>query len=96
MEDKMTLGELIKKCRKDRKLSISEAALRMRVSSSHLHYIECGKTEKPKMETLYKIIVFYGLPVDETCKLAGRVPMDVYYKILNNPRLFATIRNMDV
>jgi len=92
----MTFSALIKKCRKDRKLSLAEAAKHMRVSPSHLHYIECGKTEKPKMETLYKIITFYGLPIDDACILAGRVPMDVYYKVLNNPRLFNAIRNMEV
>lgn len=92
----MKFGELIRKCRKDRRLSIAEAAKFMRVSQSHLHYIECGKTEKPKMETLYKIITFYGLPIDETCKLAKRIPMDVYYKVLNNPHLFTVIRDMEV
>lgn len=92
----MTFGQLIRKHRKDRKLSLAEAAKYMQVSPSHLLYIERGSTKKPKMETLYKIISFYGLPVDATCELAGRIPMDVYYKILNNPHLVPIIRSMEV
>lgn len=92
----MTLGEIVKKHRKNRGLSLKDAAKYMRVSQSHLHYIETGKTVKPKMETLYKIISFYALPVDETCRMAGRVPMDVFYKILNNPQLVEVIRSYEV
>lgn len=89
----MKFGEYIKKQRKDRKLSLKEAARFIKISQSHLLYIETGKTEKPKMDTLYKIITFYGLPVDEACAMAGRVPMDVYYKVLNNPALNKIIRD---
>lgn len=88
----MKFGEYIKKQRKDRKLSIAEAAKFIKISPSHLLYIERNDTKKPKMETLYKIITFYGLPVDEACAMAGRVPMDVYYKVLNNPALNKIIR----
>lgn len=89
----MDFADVIKKERKSRKLSLNAAADAMKISPSHLHYIECGKTVKPKMETLYRIIVFYGLPVDETCDLVKRIPMDVYYKIVNNPSLVKVIRN---
>lgn len=88
----MKLCDIMINARKSRGLSIKSAADYMKISQSHLHYIECGKTEKPKMETLYKLISFYGLPVDETCLAAKRVPMDVYYKVLNNPDLFSIIR----
>lgn len=90
----MKFGQFIKKQRKDRRLSLKEAAKYIKISPSHLHYIECGDTERPKMETLYKIIAFYGLPVDEACKMAGHVPMDVYYKILNNPELNNVVRGL--
>jgi transcriptional regulator with XRE-family HTH domain len=92
----MQFGKTIKKQRKDRGLSIKEAADLMKISQSHLHYIELGKIEKPKMETLYKLICFYGLPVDDTCQAAKRVPMDVYYKIANNRHLWNHIRTIEV
>ncbi len=92
----MQFGKTIKKQRKDRGLSIKEAADLMKISQSHLHYLELGKIEKPKMETLYKLIVFYGLPVDDTCQAAKRVPMDVYYKVANNRHLWEIIRNIEV
>ena len=90
----MNFGELIKKSRKERRLSLKLAAQYMGICQSHLHYIECGKVTKPKMETLYRIISFYGLPVDGTCEMVKRIPMDVYYKIVNNPDLIPIIRNL--
>ncbi len=92
----MKFGESIKKQRKSRGFSLKEAADLMKISQSHLHYIELGMIEKPKMETLYKIISFYGLPVDDTCQAAKRVPMDVYYKIANNRHLWNYIRNLEI
>ena len=92
----MTFAETIKKHRKNRKLSINSAAKLIGIGASHLHYLESGATKKPKMETLYKIMVFYGLPVDETCREVQRIPMDVYYKIINNPDLVGIIRNLEV
>lgn len=92
----MTFADLIKKHRKNRKLSLNAAAKLMGIGVSHLHYLEKGATKKPKMETLYKIMVFYGLDVDATCREVQRIPMDVYYKIVNNPDLVKVIRDLEV
>lgn len=61
----MSLGELIKKFRKSKKMSVYDVAKFVGISHSYLTQIENGKRKNPDIEILSKISVFLNLPVEE-------------------------------
>lgn len=62
------------------------------ISVSHLHYLENGKIERPKMEVLKALSLIYSVDEDELVIMAGRIPTDLYKKIVNNRELLEVIR----
>lgn len=87
------IGAMVKKARKDRRLTIRDACAMLRVSPGHLHAIETGKIERPKMDVIYKLAAYYNLPSDDVCLAATRIPQDCFYKIIRCPALIEVIRN---
>lgn len=90
-----TLAELTKKARYDKRVAINVAAKEIGIAQSHLHAIEKGKKLKPKMDILYRIAEYYGIPSDKVCLSAERVPSDIFYKIVANQELLQIIRNYE-
>lgn len=91
----MKLNKLIKQKRKDLNLTIARASELLGIAGSHLHGIESGKLERPKLEVLLKMGILYDIPSDEIIILARKIPSDVYFKITDNPQLLQIIRNME-
>lgn len=89
----MTLAEIMKDARKTRGLKLKEVARLAKLKVAAISAIENGRVKRPKMDTLYKLIIFYGLNLDETCVIAERVPQDCFFKIIRNPDLMKLIRN---
>ena len=87
------LGDMVRTARKTRGLTIRDACTMLRVSPGHLHAIETGKIERPKMEVIYSLAAYYGLPSDDVCLAATRIPQDCFYKIIRCPSLIEVIRN---
>lgn len=86
------LGKLLKIKRKERKLSLRKVAPLIGISYTHLYSMEAGKVDRPKVETLHKLIAFYGLDHDEVYRLSGRIPDDVYYRMASCPELVKAVR----
>ena len=91
-EDFMVLSEIIKKARKDRRLSLREVAHLTKISLTLLCAIETGKQPRPKMDILYRLAAFYNLSSDKVCLSATRIPQDVFYKIIRCPELLEVVR----
>lgn len=92
----MTLADYVYDNRHAKRMTLVELASNIGVSSSHLSDIEQGKQLRPKQETLEKLAAFFGSNEDEVIALGGRIPRNVYYKVVNNPKLISYIRNLDI
>lgn len=61
----MTLGELIKKYRKDLRLSVYDVAKGVGISHSYITQIENGIKNNPDNEILSKIAILLNIPIEE-------------------------------
>jgi len=96
---KETFGEYIRQKRRKKDVTLIIAAAELGISTSQLHYIERGKANeivRPKMDILKKLAAYYGLPEDEVVIKGGRIPTDIYFKIVNNLELLNVIKNYEV
>ena len=89
----MSLAKIMTEARKSKGLKLREVAQFTKLKVANISAIENGRIPRPKMETLYKLIVFYGIDFDKTCIAAQRVPQDCFYKIIHHPELLSVIRN---
>lgn len=87
------LAVMLKKARSDMGVTLREASQALGIAPSYLHAFENGNRKPPKMEMLYKIGGYYALNIDDLCIAAGRVPTDIFYKIIRCPELLAVIRD---
>lgn len=90
----MKLSQKLKKSRKNKGLTLKDVGRRCGVSLQYLSQLENDKAFRPKLQLLYKLAVYYDIPSDDLIALAGKIPEDVYWKIVNNPRLVPLIREM--
>lgn len=95
-KSKTEIGKLVRKARRDREISIINAAKMIGIAPSHLHAIETGKKPRPKMQTLYKLSYFYGLSIDEVCCAAYRIPVDVFDVVARSTAVMKLLRNTDL
>lgn len=65
------------------------------ISFSALAAIERGDSYKISMGFLRAVSEAYGVNYDALCIRAERVPQDVYYKLVRNPRLWDAVREME-
>jgi len=97
----MSFAETIKKGRKNLGLTLQEASAHFQskgvsMSVPYLSDFENGRATKIKMDFIYEASALYGINPDELCIAAGRIPKDIFYKIVNNPHIFKDIRNLEV
>jgi len=88
----MKLCDLLVKSRENKQMNMTKAAKIIGISLSYLNELEKGRAEKPKMKYLRSIADLYQIDYDNLCIVAGRVPQDVYYKIVAKPELIKIIR----
>lgn len=75
----MTIGELIRKLREDRGLSLNMLAIKAGVSSATISYIENGRN-RPSFPTLEKIAKALNADLDSMVALMKEVPDEKYQK----------------
>lgn len=90
-----TIGQLLRKARRDRDLTIYEVALRIDTSTTNLYCIERNKRDSINPELLYKLAVYYNLSSDVVFITAGMIPKDITDKILRSPQLLEVIRQLE-
>lgn len=89
----MNLGERLLSLRKSRGITLKDAQIRCGCSFQNLQKIERGIITRPKIELLYKLAAFYQFPSDILIMEAGKIPSDVYWKIVRSPKLLQVIRD---
>ena len=89
----MTFAELIKNSRIYAGMTLRVASKQIGISIGYLNDLEQGRALRPKMKYIYAIAGLYGIPIDELCVKASRVPQDVFYKIIQYPELMETVRS---
>jgi transcriptional regulator with XRE-family HTH domain len=71
---KTHIGKLLKELRINQGLTIQDAALGLDMAFPNYLYLEKGRKGAPKLETLFKLAEFYG------------VPLDYFFKDFDKPR----------
>jgi transcriptional regulator with XRE-family HTH domain len=89
----MKLSQRLRDARKSKGLTLQDVARRCDVSIAYLGQLETDKAFRPKMELLYKLAIYYGIPSDTLINEARKIPEDVYWKIVDHPELVQVIRN---
>ncbi len=67
-------GEVIKKIRTDRKLTLKAAAELTGIAEAYLWQLENGKRESPRPETIKKLADGYGVPPQHLLACGGYLP----------------------
>ena len=93
---KNKIGHKLKAARAALGLSLEQVANRTELSVTIIHAIESGRTKRPKMSHLVSLAKIYNLPEDDIIIAAEKIPSDVYWKIVGNPALLNTIREINV
>lgn len=91
----MNLAELLQKARYERRETLKVSADGIGIAVSHLHAMETGKKPRPKMEVLFKLSSYYGIPYDDICVASYRIPSDVFRLVATNKELIKRIRNLE-
>lgn len=94
--DMKPFGEYIKIARQCENWTTRQAAEKLHLSKTYYNNLELGKVDRPKMEILNNIAAVYNLPLDEVVIRAGRIPQDVYYKLVDNIELLKLVRDLEV
>jgi transcriptional regulator with XRE-family HTH domain len=92
----MKLSQRLRESRKNKKLTLKDVSRRCGVSVAYLAQLETDKAFRPKLELLYKLAIYYDIQSDVLINEARKIPEDVYWKIVNNPRLVEVIRSHEV
>jgi transcriptional regulator with XRE-family HTH domain len=90
----LLLGDKLKNARENKDLTLRQVESMLGISFGHINAFEHGKVDRPKLETLQKFIDFYGLDSDDVMHLAGRIPQDVYWKLIRNPKFVSLVRTL--
>lgn len=92
----MRLSQRLRDARKSKGLTLKDVSRRCNVSIAYIGQLETDKAFRPKIELLYKLAVYYDISSDLLINEAGKIPQDVYWKIVNNPQLVDVIRKLEV
>jgi transcriptional regulator with XRE-family HTH domain len=90
------LGALLRKSREKLDISVRHAANSSGASFSYIASVERGEVERPKIKILEHLADIYGIDKDTVIIMAGKIPSDVYWRIVHNPKLLPIIRDMKI
>ena len=88
----LALGRLLRNNRKRLNLSVRYVAAQSSVKFGYLASVERGEVERPKIKMLEALASMYGLNPDDIIIMAGKIPSDVYWKVVRCPELIEVIR----
>ena len=92
----MKLSERLRQGRKKLGVTLRIASNNIDISAGYLNDLEHDRASRPKIKYLVAAANFYGIDRDSLIISAGKIPPDVYFKIVNNPKLLEIIRNYEV
>jgi HTH-type transcriptional regulator, competence development regulator len=72
--DPVNFGEIIKKIRTDKDLTLKAAAESTGIAEAYLWQLENGERKSPRPETIKKLADGYGIPVQHLLACAGYMP----------------------
>jgi transcriptional regulator with XRE-family HTH domain len=89
----MSFAEIIKESRNKAGFTLKFCAENLGISIGYLNDLEQSRALRPKMKVIYAMAGLYGIPLDDLCLSAERIPQDVFYKIIRCPELLKIVRN---
>lgn len=91
----MTFGEILRKIRRDKKISQRALADKLGISFTYLSKIENDVMPPPSEELLIKLAKELDIDIDEFMIEANKVPTDIQQTIMNNPKIPKFLRSID-
>ncbi len=91
----MTFAQTIKESRISAGFTLKFCSEHLGISIGYLNDLEQGRALRPKMNVIYAMSGLYGIPLDDLCIVADRIPQDVYYKIIRQPELLKVVRDYE-
>lgn len=89
-------GGLLKDCRIKGGFTVRKVAEIIEAPFGVLASIERGEEVKLKMRYIESLCALYNLNLDQICIQLERVPTEIFYKIIDSPKLLEIIRNYEV
>lgn len=91
-----SLGELLKESRISKGYKLHHVAKYCGISIAYLSELENGKAKRPKIAILQKAAEILQIDPDILIITAEKIPPQVYWKIVHNPKLLDAIRAWEV
>lgn len=92
----MDLSERLSSLRNTAKATLNQVSTGCGCSPQYLHKLEKGALKRPKISLLYKLAAYYQFSSDILILEAGKLPEDVYWRLIHNPEIISKIRNLKV
>jgi transcriptional regulator with XRE-family HTH domain len=89
----MLLAKILRDARKQSGDTLDKVCQRIEISNTYLSDLETGKAIRPKLSIISSLADYYGIDKDVLIVSSGKIPQDVYFKIVNNPQLLSVVRN---
>lgn len=92
----MSIAKILKEARNKKDETLDRVSKIVGISTSYIHDLENGNALRPKIAVLSILADYYGLDRDKLIIASGKIPSDVYFKIVNNPQLLEVVRNYSI
>ena len=90
------LGRTLRERRKELGLNLQDIEKTAHINFSNIAKLERAEVKRPKIDVLEKLSKRYSLDLDWLVVHANKIPKDVYWKIVENPKLVKIIREMEI
>lgn len=90
----MELSDLIKKLRGESCLTLAQLSKATDISVGLLSEIENGISTEFKFKTIDKLASFFGSDRDAIYKLGGKIPADIYFRIVESKKSYSELREI--
>lgn len=90
-----TLASILRSARESKGYKLHHVAKYCDISIAYLGALETGKALRPKIRILQKAAEILQIDPDVLIITAEKIPPDVYWKIVYNPKLIDVIRNLE-
>ena len=92
-QKRKAFGDILRKNRIEKGYNLQQVAKFIDYPFGLLAYLERGQETKIRMEIIERLCDLYSLDKDSICISLGKIPTELFYKIIKHPEILAIIRN---
>lgn len=90
----LKFNDLLREARLNKGYSLAEISERVDIPKTTIHNIESGLIQRPKIKHLERLSHILGLDAEAIIIMSGKIPPDVYKKLIENPDLIFKIKEI--